>query len=93
MRRQTRPSSRFTIAYAALVTDAERNHQIVTDILAVVGVGRTPLVLTSRKEHLERLLVGLSGIEHVITLKGGMSKKQRQAPLKNSLPFPMKFHG
>jgi hypothetical protein len=36
-------------------------------------------VLTSRKEHLERLLAGLSSIEHVITLEGGMGKKQRQA--------------
>ena len=36
-------------------------------------------MLTSRKEHLERLLAGLSSIEHVITLEGGMGKKQRQA--------------
>jgi superfamily II DNA or RNA helicase len=35
--------------------------------------------LTSGKEHFQRLLVGLSGIEHVITLKGGMDKKQNQA--------------
>ena len=83
-------SSEFTIhdAYAALVTDVERNRQIVTDILEVVGAGRTPLVLTSRKEHLERLLVGLSGIEHVIILKGGMGKKQRQAAAEKLASIP-----
>ena len=74
-------TAEFTIhdAYSALVTDPERNHQIITDILEVVRAGRTPLVLTSRKEHLDRLLVGLSSIEHMITLKGGMGKKQPQA--------------
>jgi superfamily II DNA or RNA helicase len=83
-------AAEFTIhdAYAALVTDAERNHQIIADILEVVGAGRTPLVLTSRKEHLERLLAGLSGIEHVITLKGGMGKKQRQAAAEKLASIP-----
>jgi superfamily II DNA or RNA helicase len=83
-------AAKFTIqeAYASLVTDAERNHQIVADILEVISAGRTPLVLTSRKEHLERLLVGLSGIEHVITLKGGMGKKQRQAAADKLASIP-----
>jgi superfamily II DNA or RNA helicase len=54
----------------------------------VVGAGRTPLVLTSRKEHLERLLVGLSAIEHVIILKGGMGKKQRQAAAEKLASIP-----
>ena len=83
-------TAEFTIhdAYTALVTDPERNRQIITDILEVVGAGRTPLVLTSRKEHLERLLVGLSGVEHVIVLKGGMGKKQRQAAAEKLASIP-----
>ena len=68
--------------------DPGRNRQIIADILEVVGAGRTPLVLTSRKEHLERLLVGLSSIEHVITLKGGMGKKQRQAAAEKLASIP-----
>lgn len=74
-------ASDFTIhaAYAALATDSERNRQIVGDILDAVGRGRTPLVLTGRTEHLERLAAGLSSIEHVLIMKGGMGKKQRQA--------------
>ena len=83
-------TAEFTIhdAYTALVTDPERNHQIIRDILEVVGASRTPLVLTSRKEHLDRLLVGLSSIEHVITLKGGMGKKQRQAAAEKLASIP-----
>ena len=45
-------------------------------------------MLTSRKEHLDRLLAGLSSIEHVITLKGGMGKKQRQAATEKLASIP-----
>jgi hypothetical protein len=36
-------------------------------------------VLTNRTDHIERMAQGLSGVEHVLILKGGMGKKQRQA--------------
>jgi superfamily II DNA or RNA helicase len=66
-------------AYAALVTNEERNQQIIADIIQAVREGRTPLVLTNRTDHLERLASGLSEIQHVFILKGGMRKKERQA--------------
>jgi len=66
-------------AYAELVTSEERNRQIVADIIQVVREGRMPLVLTNRTDHLERLASGLSEIQNVLILKGGMGKKQRQA--------------
>jgi superfamily II DNA or RNA helicase len=71
----------FTIhdAYAALVTNMRRNQQIVSDIVGVVNQGRTPLMLTNRTDHLERLAEGLSSIENVFILKGSLGKKQRQA--------------
>jgi len=77
-------STDFTIhdAWAALTTDANRNRMIIADILEAVAAGRTPLVLTHRKEHLERLATGLSSVEHVVVMKGGMGKKQRQAAAK-----------
>src|SRR6266545_3121445 len=70
----------FTIhdVYAALINDTDRNQQIVTDILDAIANGRTPLVLTQRTDHLERLAAELSTIEHVLILKGGMGKKQRR---------------
>jgi hypothetical protein len=39
-------------AHAALVTNEERNQQIVGDVIQAVREGRTPLVLTNRTDHL-----------------------------------------
>jgi len=66
-------------AYAALVTDEGRNRQIVEDILLAVREGRSPLVLTNRTDHIERLASALSDAQHVLILKGGMGKMQRRA--------------
>jgi very-short-patch-repair endonuclease len=55
---------------------------ICQDVLGVVREGRKPLVLTERTEHLEHLAGMLAPhIPHVITLKGGMGKKE----LRNAL--------
>jgi superfamily II DNA or RNA helicase len=80
----------FTIhdAYAALVTNDERNQQIIEDIIQVVREGRTPLVLTNRTDHLQRLASRLSEIQHVFILRGGMGKKQRQAAMEKLDSIP-----
>jgi superfamily II DNA or RNA helicase len=65
--------------YGALVTDRERNDLIVQDLRQALSNGRSPLVLTSRKEHLDYLAGRLRGIcQHVFVLKGGMGAKQRK---------------
>jgi superfamily II DNA or RNA helicase len=80
----------FTIqdAYAAITVDSTRNGQIIVDILEAVSQGSSPLVLTSRKEHLDFLVRGISGIEHVLILKGGMGKKQRRAVAERLASIP-----
>jgi superfamily II DNA or RNA helicase len=75
-------------AYAALFTNQERNRQIVADITQAVREGRTPLVLTNRTDHLERLASGLSEIQDVLILKGGMGKKQRAAIAERLASIP-----
>jgi len=45
-------------------------------------------VLTNRTDHLERLAGGLSEIQHVQILKGGMGKKQRQAAAEKLASIP-----
>ena len=75
-------------AYAALITDANRNRQITAEILDAVGHGSSPLVLTHRTEHLERLAAELSSIEHVLILKGGMGKKQRRSAAERLASIP-----
>jgi len=66
-------------AYAALVVNTDRNSQIVADIVEAVRAERSPLVLTNRTDHLERLAAALSGVENVLILKGGMGRKQQRA--------------
>jgi superfamily II DNA or RNA helicase len=64
---------------SALVTDQRRNDQIVKDMQQVLSDGRSPLVLTSRKEHLDYLVGRLRGIcQHIFVLKGGMGARQRK---------------
>jgi len=75
-------------AYAALVTNEERNQQIVADIIQTVREGRTPLVLTNRTDHIDRLANGLVEIQHVLILKGGMGKKQRKAVAEKLASIP-----
>jgi len=65
--------------YSALVADPNRNRIILDDVHAAVKNGLTPMVLTNRTDHLEQIAAGLKGLDHVLILKGGMGKKQRQA--------------
>jgi hypothetical protein len=39
--------------YEALVNDLARNAMIATDLASTLAAGRSPLLLTGRKEHLE----------------------------------------
>ncbi len=72
----------FHALYQSLIVDSARNQLICGDVLEAVRSGRKPLVLTERTEHLEQLASSLSAhISHVITLRGGMGKKE----LRNAL--------
>ena len=65
--------------YAALIVDEKRNQMIVEDIVRAVNEGRIPVVLTERREHLEKLSSLLSSkVENIFIMKGGMGKKQRK---------------
>jgi superfamily II DNA or RNA helicase len=75
-------------AYATLVTNEERNRQIVGDIGQAVRDGRSPLVLTNRTDHIERLASALSDAQHVLILKGGMGRKQRKAIVERLASIP-----
>ena len=66
------------VIYNGLASNERRNDQIVGDIAAALELGRHPLVLTERREHLQLLETRLR--EHtadVIVLHGGLSKRQR----------------
>jgi len=65
--------------YAALTTDARRNELIVGDVKRALEEGRSPIVLTERRDHLELLADGLRGFaQHTVVLQGGMGSKKRR---------------
>jgi superfamily II DNA or RNA helicase/very-short-patch-repair endonuclease len=70
----------FQTLYQELVDDQTRTRRICEDVVASVRNGRSPLILTERNEHLDRFEHELaSRVEHLVVLRAGMGKKQRQA--------------
>jgi superfamily II DNA or RNA helicase len=66
--------------YSALVFDKHRNELIFNDLLKALEMGRSPLLLTERTEHLEWFAEHLKGFaQNIIILRGGMGPKQRKA--------------
>jgi superfamily II DNA or RNA helicase len=65
--------------YNTLTHDEERNALIIDDVISAVRIGRSPILLTERREHLTLLADKLKQrIKNVIVMSGGMGKKQRQ---------------
>lgn len=69
--------------FAVLGQSEDRNALILRDILAVLADGRTPLVLTERKDHLERLseMLKAATSAEVIVLSGRMGRRKQTAAL------------
>jgi hypothetical protein len=65
--------------YAALAADGERNQLILNDVIAALEAGRSPILLTERKDHLEYFATALRKVaRHVVVLQGGTSVKERR---------------
>jgi superfamily II DNA or RNA helicase len=65
--------------YAALASDEERNALILDDVIGALEEGRSPILLTERRDHLEALATRLEKFaRHLIVLRGGMSARERQ---------------
>ena len=76
------PRKEFHRLCEALRNEETRNEMICADVLGAVREGRSPLLLTERIEHVLRLAQLLSDeIPHVITLQGGMGRKELQGAL------------
>jgi superfamily II DNA or RNA helicase/very-short-patch-repair endonuclease len=79
----------FQRLYEALTQSPARNQLICSDVIAAAKAGRFPLVLTERTEHLRLLALQLSAaIPHVITLQGGMGRKQIKAAMDSLAQAP-----
>lgn len=73
------PVERIQSLFGVLGSAVERNTLIVNDIRAAIAEGRTPLVLTERKDHLTRLSEALraAAIADIIVLTGGMGRRKQ----------------
>lgn len=65
--------------YRLLTDNTRRNTIIADDVLTAVAEGRSPLILTERRQHAEALAALLADkVQHIILLTGGKSAKERQ---------------
>lgn len=74
---------------AELAEDDARNRMIADDALAAVAEGRSPVVLTERRGHLETLRGLLEGrVEHLVVLRGGMGRREAAAARERLAAIP-----
>jgi superfamily II DNA or RNA helicase len=75
--------------YVMLVLDTMRNQMIVADVVEAVHAGRSPVLLTERREHLVYLANAVAGkVRNIIVLSGGMGRKQRASLMDQLKQIP-----
>jgi superfamily II DNA or RNA helicase len=66
--------------YRELATDEARNEIIVDDVIKAIQEGRSPILLTERKDHLQYFADRLKAfVRHLVVLHGGTSRKEQKA--------------
>jgi superfamily II DNA or RNA helicase len=75
--------------YRAMANNAARNTVILNDVIAAIQEGRSPILLTERKDHLEYFAEHLRGFaRHLIVLRGGMTAKSRNRAVEQLASIP-----
>jgi hypothetical protein len=75
--------------YAALATDPRRNDLIFNDVVGALEAGRSPILLTERRDHLEHFADRLRHFtRHLIVLHGGMKPGERRAAIAALTSIP-----
>jgi len=75
--------------YARLAADPARNQMIFDDVLSALEAGRSPVVITERKDHLALLAECLAKFaKNVIVLQGGMGARQRRQAMAALATLP-----
>jgi superfamily II DNA or RNA helicase len=66
--------------YAALAHNEARNVMILNDVIGALEEGRSPILLTERKDHVEYFVRRLAQVaRHLVVLQGGMGAKADRA--------------
>lgn len=75
--------------YSALASDPRRNDLILDDVLAAVNAGRSPILLTERRDHLELFAGKLEpAVRNLVVLHGGLGVKARRLALERLASIP-----
>ncbi|MFH0946278.1 MAG: hypothetical protein V2A76_13845 [Planctomycetota bacterium] len=75
--------------YAALAADEARNQLIFDDVLMSLENGRSPILLTERRDHLDRLAERFKGfVRELVVLHGGLKAAERRAAIERLLTIP-----
>jgi superfamily II DNA or RNA helicase len=89
VRIDNRPEPGIQEIYAMLTMDPERNQRIIGDVIEAVKNGRSPVILTERREHLDYFSKEFTGkVKNVIVLSGGMGIKQRKSLMEKLKQIP-----
>ncbi len=73
----------ITQIYAEITENSNRNKQIISDALAAVENGRTPIIITERTEHIELLNNILKNhCDNIMTLMGKVSAKEKRETMQ-----------
>ncbi|MGH7321104.1 MAG: TOTE conflict system archaeo-eukaryotic primase domain-containing protein [Candidatus Rokuibacteriota bacterium] len=83
------PAQGIQALYGALAGDERRNRLILDDVVRAIEEGRSPILLTERKDHLEHLATGLrSFVHHLVVLQGGMTPSERREVMAQLASIP-----
>jgi superfamily II DNA or RNA helicase len=75
--------------YGALACDEDRLELVAADARELAGEGRAALLLTERRDHLERLADRLRAVvPNLVVLHGGIQSKARRLALKQLADLP-----
>lgn len=75
--------------YDRMINDEGRNRLILDDILTALKAGRSPILLTGRREHLQFFASRLEGaVKNMIVLQGGMGAKARRLATERLSSIP-----
>lgn len=75
--------------YSRICLNSSRNSRIVQDVTASLQEGRTPIILTERKEHVMLLAESLTGVcRNTFLLVGSHSQKEKREKLEQLKNVP-----
>ena len=73
------PGAGIQEIYAQLAADRSRNEMIIDDVVGALEGGRSPILLTERRDHVDYFAGQLGKVaRHLVILRGGMGAKQRR---------------